>query len=193
MKISNIKRPENQVAFVRGICHQLFQRSITASGDNPITVYTCGAMDGLTVEAMTNWRKEAESQLRESLKGKLDLVTLRVLHPTRRDFSERPKDNDYSEELVELDKQDINQSDIVLVRCTDPSWGTAMEISYAAHFPTPKLVVGFLHESKPAKKDLIDAVSPWVVSHVNVLKTTREEAVEFISQVIKGEHNEWKG
>jgi hypothetical protein len=80
-------------------------------------IYLCGPIGGCTDEECKNWR---------------DMVTEHgydTIDPMRRDY--RGRKGDFSKEIVEGDKIDIFQSDVLLVNYNRPSVGTSMEILFA--------------------------------------------------------------
>lgn len=94
------------------------------------TVYLCGGINGLSDSACKDWRETAKAALAD----------YRILDPMRRDY--RGREDESVTEIIGGDKDDIDQSGVLLVNATRPSWGTAMEIMYA--FPQGKRIVAFL-------------------------------------------------
>lgn len=118
------------------------------------TIYLAGGMFGLTTEEASGWRNKAKQELR---------FDYNFLDPMRRDYRNRV--GDFCEEIVTLDKKDIDNSDILLVMAKVPSWGTAMEILYGWE----------------NKKEIISIVasktSPWVLYHSTEIYLTLPEAL----------------
>jgi nucleoside 2-deoxyribosyltransferase len=108
-------------------------------------VYTAGSINGCTDEQVTGWRAEARLNL--------EAEGHEVIDPADRDF--RGVENETYESIVEGDKADIDECDILLAYCWQPSYGTAMEILYA--WETGKLVIAVVPNGLP--------VSPWVRYH----------------------------
>lgn len=107
------------------------------------TIYLCGGINGLSDSECKDWRERVKSVLGDKY---------RILDPMRRDY--RGKEESHMHEIVTLDKEDIDASDIVIANATRPSWGTAMEILYA--FERGKSVASVV-ESK--------TISPWLKFH----------------------------
>lgn len=90
-------------------------------------VYLAGAMEGLTYEQMTGWRKEATQ--------KLALHSIETLDPTRRVSYHDQKDTRYAAaRVVKHDLQDIHFSSVILadLRNSTPGrkWGTVCELAH---------------------------------------------------------------
>lgn len=122
--------------------------------------YLCGGIQGLSTAQCTDWR-EAAKQLLET--GTLD--------PMVRDY--RGIEDANIKEIVELDKKDIQNSDILLVNAVRPSWGTAMEVMYAYMHGKPCIA---FTEPKSIKVDTVagNHVSPWVQYHCEVFFTLED-------------------
>lgn len=88
-------------------------------GRKPV-VYLAGGIFQLDDVQATAWRE----YVKRELSGQCDF-----LDPMRRDY--RGREDECYAEIVNGDKHDIRQSDIILAMCNTPSWGTAMEIGYA--------------------------------------------------------------
>lgn len=127
------------------------------------TIYLCGPINGCTDEECTTWRELVKS-----------IWAGPTLDPMRRDY--RGKEHDSVNEIVELDKIDVTNSDVILVNYDKPSVGTSMEILYA--WERGKMVVVV---SKYGKTGL----SPWLLYHSHAVATTFEDAVSLIRQVSK--------
>lgn len=123
------------------------------------TIYLCGPINGCTDEECRDWR--------EFVKGLWGGLTL---DPMRRDY--RGKEDDSVKEIVELDKIDVTNCDVVLVNYDKPSVGTSMEILYA--FERGKMVV--VVASKEAR------ISPWMRYHSHAILNSFEDAVAHISE-----------
>jgi len=108
------------------------------------SVYVAGPIFGCADEECVEWRHEAKKILGDSFV---------VIDPTVRDC--RGLEDELFRDLVKLDLEDIDRSDFVLANVSRPSWGTAMEIFYAARSGKP--VVAFSLVS--------DAISPWLRCH----------------------------
>jgi hypothetical protein len=122
------------------------------------TVYLCGGINGLSDDMCNNWRDRATERLVE---------TFDVLNPMRRDY--RGKEDGATKEIVEGDYEDIDNSDIVLVNASRPSWGTAME----------------MHQSYQAGKKVVTVcniagISPWVKYHSHIIFADLDAAISYI-------------
>ena len=105
--------------------------------------YLCGPINGCTDEEAKDWR--------EFVKAKLGAEN--CLDPMRRDY--RGREAESVNEIVELDKIDILQSDIILVNYDKPSVGTSMEVIYAWMHHKTIIVV--------CKEGTV--ISPWLKYH----------------------------
>jgi len=115
-------------------------------------VYLCGPINGCTDEECKNWREYAKTVLSDTL------------DPMRRDY--RGRELECVNEIVEKDKLDIMECDVLLVNYDKPSVGTSMEILFAWEQHIPVIVV--------SKKDV--KLSPWLIYHSNTIVNTFEEA-----------------
>lgn len=86
----------------------------------------------------------------------------------RRDY--RGRESECVDEIVELDKVDVEECDVVLANCPKPSVGTSMEVFYAHQLG--KVVVSIVPKKVKA--------SPWLIYHSTVLVESMAEAVAFI-------------
>jgi nucleoside 2-deoxyribosyltransferase len=107
-----------------------------------------------------------------------------VRNPCRRTYT---TDQNYSHanDIVEIDKADIDDSDAVVVNISDPPvghqmWGTPMEILYACE--QGKTVVIITKDPK--------TLSPWVIYHMTKAVTSVEEAVHYLEEFYAEELNE---
>jgi nucleoside 2-deoxyribosyltransferase len=110
-----------------------------------VKVYLAGPINACSDEQVTAWRSDA----RKHLEG----IGCRIVDPADRDFRGVESETFWS--IVEGDKRDIDDCDVVLAYCWQPSYGTAMEILYAAERNIPVVVV--VPNGLP--------VSPWVRYH----------------------------
>lgn len=123
-------------------------------------VYLAGPINGCTDEQCKAWREHVKTLLPDTL------------DPMRRDY--RGIEGDNVEAIVEGDKVDIDDSDVVLVNFPAPSAGTCMEIIYAwERFKRVIVVI-----PKGAK------VSPWVTYHSHFITDSFEKAVDYINKNI---------
>lgn len=119
-----------------------------------MVVYLCGPINGCTDSECNDWRSYAKSRLAETL------------DPMRRDY--RGREAESVEEIVELDKIDIDVSDVVLANCPKPSVGTSMEIYIA--WRVGKTVVTVAQSP----------ISPWLVYHSTVVVPTIKQAIDWL-------------
>jgi nucleoside 2-deoxyribosyltransferase len=116
-----------------------------------LVVYLCGPINGCTDAECKDWREAAKEFF-----GHRD--------PMKRDY--RGKEAESYREIVELDKRDIRQSDIVLVNYVKPSVGTAMEVYYAWTLGKPVVLW--------CAPDAV--ISPWLRYHSTAIVHSFEEA-----------------
>jgi nucleoside 2-deoxyribosyltransferase len=121
------------------------------------TIYLCGPINGCTDEECKDWR--------EYVKG---LWSGPTLDPMRRDY--RGIEDQAVKDIVEFDKIDVMNSDVILVSYDKPSVGTSMEIMYA--FERGKLVVVVAKEGT--------RISPWMRYHSHQILPSFAEAVSWI-------------
>ena len=129
------------------------------------TIYLCGGIKDISFENASEWRTQAIKKLPYNDTG------FKFLNPMRRNF--RDCEFQSQNEIIQLDKNDIIASDILLVNATKPSWGTAMEILFA--YERNKIVVVF------SGGNYVD-VSPWVAYHATRVTRTMEEAITYIKK-----------
>lgn len=130
-----------------------------------ITIYLCGGIANLTDFEAKGWRERVKEHYYNS-------VNVTLLDPMRRDYRGCDCDDALSHKIVKEDKNDINNSDIVLAYCPRPSWGTAMEIIYACE--RDKWVIVVTEDPNP---------SPWLVEHSDYMVSTLEEAYPVIADI----------
>ena len=121
-------------------------------------VYLCGPINGCTDAEANDWRRYA--------KDRLDADTL---DPMRRDY--RGREYECVAEIVELDKRDVENSDIILVNAPRPSVGTSMEVFYAHQLSKP--VVSVVPRDTP--------ISPWMRYHSTVCLHSMRDATAWIN------------
>jgi nucleoside 2-deoxyribosyltransferase len=119
-------------------------------------IYLCGPINGCTDAECNDWRSGAKSHFSETI------------DPMRRDY--RGRESECVDEIVELDKVDVEECDVVLANCPKPSVGTSMEVFYAHQLG--KVVVSIVPKKVKA--------SPWLIYHSTVLVESMAEAVAFI-------------
>jgi nucleoside 2-deoxyribosyltransferase len=119
-------------------------------------VYLCGPINGCTDEECRDWREMVKASLPETI------------DPMRRDY--RGREAESVRDIVELDKIDVTNSDIILVNYDKPSVGTSMEVLYA--WDRGKMVI-VVHP--PAAN-----LSPWLVYHSHYRFTSFNSAISAI-------------
>lgn len=119
-------------------------------------VYLCGPINGCTDAEAKDWREYAKTKLPDTL------------DPMRRDY--RGREAESVNEIVELDKIDVTNCDVLLVNYDKPSVGTSMEVIYA--FERGKLVVVV------ARPDA--SISPWLRYHSHKIVHSFDDAIRFI-------------
>lgn len=129
----------------------------------PITAYLAGPMEGMTYEEAADWRDLATFLLIE--RG------MRAKNPMVRDYRELFANGGYipGEKIVEPDKNDILQSDAIIVWYSEKSTGTAMEVIWAYYWGIPIIVIA-----------VKNPISPWIDYHATTIVETVEEAVEYL-------------
>ncbi len=121
-------------------------------------IYLCGPINGCTDDEAINWRDVAKAIWGEA----------NCIDPMRRDY--RGKEIGHVSEIVELDKLDIRESDILLANCWQPSVSTSMEIMYAYTIGVP--VIAIVPEGA--------RVSPWLNYHALYIVHSLVDAANFI-------------
>ena len=127
-----------------------------------MNIYLCGGIQDLSTAEQTEWRNIATTRL-----GHL----FGIFNPMRRNF--RDTELESRNEIVNLDKKDIIDSDILLVNATKPSWGTAMEILFANEHN--KIVIAFTGKN-------YKYTSPWVAYHCTRIVKNLDQAIEYINE-----------
>lgn len=107
-------------------------------------LYLCGPINGCSDAEANDWRS--------MVKG---LWVGRCIDPMARDY--RGREAEAFREIVELDKLDIDEADILLVNYDRPSVGTSMEVLYAWEHGKTVLVV--------CREDSV--ISPWLRYHAH--------------------------
>lgn len=120
--------------------------------------YLCGPINGCSDAEANDWRSFAKE----------NLVT-ETLDPMRRDY--RGREDECVAEIVELDKEDVEDSDFILANAPKPSVGTSMEVFYAWQLGKPVVTVVPQGQS----------VSPWLRYHSTVITHSLREAVSWIN------------
>jgi nucleoside 2-deoxyribosyltransferase len=125
------------------------------------TTYLCGGINGLSDANCRDWRELAKTQLKTE-----------TLDPMRRDY--RGLESECWREIVAYDLEDIDVCDFVLVNATKPSWGTAMEVFYAATAHSIPVIAW-------VGRDGMSRVSPWLRYHCHEIHESLEDAINSIN------------
>jgi nucleoside 2-deoxyribosyltransferase len=130
---------------------EVFMENVTAAHKS---LYLCGPINGCTDEECKDWR----SYVTEAWQG-------RCIDPMVRDY--RGREAEAYREIVELDKIDVAEADIILVNYDKPSVGTSMEILYAWERGKRIIVV--------CREDAV--ISPWLRYHSTHLAHSFDDAL----------------
>ena len=125
-------------------------------------IYLCGPINGCTDEECKDWRLDA----------RLRLPKHKMVDPMVRDY--RGREEECLNEIVELDKKDIDGSDVILVNFPKPSVGTCMEIMYAWERDKTIIIVVPKGVSQ----------SPWLKYHSDFIVDTFEEAYKLLEDTV---------
>jgi len=124
-------------------------------------VYLSGPIHGCSEEEQHEWR--------ESVKRGLRNENFEFLDPTIRTYDWN--DPASVKKVVEDDKRDIDQCDILLVNWTKPGAGTPMEMLYA--WEREKLVVTIVPYGVHA--------TAWVRYHSHIMLRTVRQGIDYLS------------
>lgn len=105
-------------------------------------IYLAGPINGCSDSECNDWRSDFKN-----------IVGHEFIDPMRRDYRGIEAAN--VDAIVQGDIDDINEADLIVANCPKPSYGTAMEIFYAAHV-LKKPVWLICKDEKP---------SPWLLKH----------------------------
>lgn len=128
--------------------------------ENKTKVYLCGPINGCTDAEAKNWREAVKEYFPASI------------DPMKRDY--RGKELTNYREIVDLDKRDIRNSDIILVNYDKPSVGTSMEVFYAWTLGIPVVVW-----AAPNTR-----LSPWLIYHSTTIVNSLDEVVNKIQEIL---------
>jgi len=135
---------------------------------NKLVVYLAGPIQGCTDAQCNDWREYVTKQIETTELA----ARFAVLNPMDRDYRGR---YDVAPEIIQLDKRDINNSDVLFANIIQYSAGTSMEILYA--WERDKVVVCVVPH---------DAVlSPWIVYHSTKLVHSLDEGIEWIDKFVR--------
>lgn len=130
---------------------EIFMENVTPAHKS---LYLCGPINGCTDEECKDWR----AYVTEAWPG-------RCIDPMVRDY--RGREAEAYREIVELDKIDVAEADIILVNYDKPSVGTSMEIIFAWQLGKRVIVV--------CREDAI--ISPWLRYHAHHLCHSFDDAM----------------
>jgi hypothetical protein len=160
--------PTDQREMARPLALRTLQpedRSVTMS----LRTYLGGPINGCTDDEANGWR--------EGFKTRPELAHVDFVDPMERDY--RGREDDCVNEIVELDKRDIDSVDILLAYAWQPSPGTHMEIMYGyCQAPNSPLVLLVMPEHM--------RISPWLRYHSHKIVHTLDEAADLIATRTSG-------
>jgi len=126
-------------------------------------VYLCGPINGCTDGEANDWRQGTIKQLGNQFQ---------FLDPMRRDYRGYEMDGpEIVDEIVDGDKQDLDNTDILLAFCPKPSVGTSMEILYFWERGGRVVIV---HPNPHP--------SPWLVKHSEAIFADFETAYAYLRE-----------
>lgn len=140
-------------------------------------LYLAGPIANCTDEECMGWRREVTKAWREMLDAEPmgAFVGDRLLDPMRRDY--RGSVGKIYHEIVDLDKRDIRNCDVMLVNHFKPSIGTAMEMLYA--WENEKMIILVNKTDWPDEQ-----LSPWLLYHSTKIFPDFKSALEWIKETI---------
>jgi nucleoside 2-deoxyribosyltransferase len=118
-------------------------------GGDGVKVYLGGPINGCTDEEANGWR--------EAVKDVLAARGIEWCDPMDRDYRGRELEPGIAAAIVDGDKEDIDDCDVLLMNGPKPSYGTAMEVLYGSLNGKRVLVV---HPEGTVP-------SPWVIHHAD--------------------------
>jgi nucleoside 2-deoxyribosyltransferase len=130
-----------------------------------VKVYLGGPINGCTDDEAHGWREQVKAALSSAGHTWRD--------PMDRDYRGREMEPGIAAEIVDGDRADISECDVLLMNAPRPSWGTAMEILLGHTIGRPVYVVLPDDGSQP---------SPWLTHHATVL---RGSVVEAVNEVLR--------
>jgi nucleoside 2-deoxyribosyltransferase len=125
-------------------------------------VYLAGPIFGKTDAECRVWREKVRALLPD----------FEIVDPMARDY--RGVEDENVRAIVEGDKRDIRECDVVIANVRIASAGTSMEILYAWNVDTP--VIAICRDVK---------VSPWIRYHSTHTCLTEETAAEFARELAR--------
>jgi nucleoside 2-deoxyribosyltransferase len=131
-----------------------------------LTVYLAGPICGCNDSECNDWREYIIKELNGDYGFR---------NPMDRDYRDQYTQINMSPEIVELDKRDIDLSDIVIANITKHSAGTAMEMLYA--WGRQKVVVAIANQGVQ--------LSPWHIYHATKIVYSVDEAIKWIKEYVR--------
>lgn len=129
---------------------------------NKMKVYLAGPINDCSDSECRDWRERM----------KQEFPNVEFLDPMRRDYRNL-ESVETATEIVENDKRDILDTDLVFVYHDKPSVGTSMEILFAFDRGIYVLTVGCT--GKP--------LSPWILYHSTEIVDTIEKGIEKLKEI----------
>jgi nucleoside 2-deoxyribosyltransferase len=130
---------------------EIFMNNVIAAHKS---IYLCGPINGCTDEECRDWREFIKTQWPG-----------RCIDPMVRDY--RGRETEAYREIVELDKIDVADADIILVNYDKPSVGTSMEVLFAWQIGKRVIVV--------CRDDAV--ISPWLRYHAHHICHSWDDAL----------------
>lgn len=115
-------------------------------------IYLGGPINGCTDAECKDWREAARTVLK--------VFNHTTIDPMARDY--RGREDSCFQEIVDLDKEDIQAADVLLMNCPTPSVGTSMEVLYGHSIGKRVLIVA------------TGRVSPWLLAHGEIFPTLND-------------------
>ena len=131
------------------------------------TVYLAGPIHGKSDAEAMDWREQATRAL-----GKLGYNTL---NPMDRDYRGREGEKGIKDLIVEGDKEDILNSEIIFAYVPSPSAGTSMEILFAHE--RGKMVISVVPDPRKT--------SPWIHYHSDEIVASFGEAMDILRSLLE--------
>lgn len=129
-------------------------------------VYLCGPINGCNDSEAHDWREDAKVVLGS---------TFQFLDPMRRDYRGRELEPHIVDEIVDGDKRDLDNTDILFAYCPKPSVGTSMEILYFWERGGRVVIV---HPNPNP--------SPWLIKHSEVIFPSFDLAFAYLMEIGTG-------
>lgn len=127
--------------------------------------YLAGPIQGITKEDAKGWRDTLTLALKD--------MNIDVLDPTRNQHLKRFEDGSWNKEaIVELDLQDLDQSEFLIAYTPFPSVGTSMEIYHTKAVLKKKVFIVC---------DDITTISPWIEYHADKVFDSFTELIEYLT------------